>query len=221
MKKLIDTIMLFFERMLYDSRPLDPMYDHEPSADDADAVAMYETRPRQIKTLFISAGHSDADSGAVGNGYTEAAIVTEFRDLVAEILRGRGIRFTKDGVAGKNLPLRDAIALAKKHDVAIEWHCNAFTSQKATGTETLCDSPGNSLSMALCDVTANVLGIPNRGSKAQSSGQHSRLGFIATGRGIIHELFFITNQHDLKSYLQHRHELARQVADVLEAHVCD
>ena len=75
--------------------------------------------------------------------------------------------------------------------------------------------------MALCDVTADVLEIANRGSKTQASGQHSRLGFIAAGGGIIHELFFITNQNDVKSYLQHRHELARRVADVLAVHVCD
>jgi hypothetical protein len=36
----------------------------------------------QTKTLFISAGHSDSDPGAVGNGHTEAGIVTQFRDLM-------------------------------------------------------------------------------------------------------------------------------------------
>lgn len=36
------------------------------------------------KTLFISAGHSDKDPGAKGNGYREADTVLEFRDMLAE-----------------------------------------------------------------------------------------------------------------------------------------
>jgi N-acetylmuramoyl-L-alanine amidase len=31
-------------------------------------------------SLFLSAGHSDSDPGAVGNGHTEADIVLAFRD---------------------------------------------------------------------------------------------------------------------------------------------
>src|SRR5690554_4284596 len=64
--------------------------------------------PMQTKTLFISAGHSDADPGAVGNGYTEADIVLEFRDYLAEALRARGVEFRKDGEPGQNLPLARA-----------------------------------------------------------------------------------------------------------------
>ena len=51
----------------------------------------------QSKSLFISAGHSGADPGAVGNGHTEASIVLEFRDLLAEALRARGVEFSRDG----------------------------------------------------------------------------------------------------------------------------
>ena len=34
----------------------------------------------QTTSLFISAGHSHADPGAVANGHTEADIVLAFRD---------------------------------------------------------------------------------------------------------------------------------------------
>ena len=46
MRRLIDTIMLFFERMLYDNRPMTP---------DPDAVAMYETEPYHVSTDIIYA----------------------------------------------------------------------------------------------------------------------------------------------------------------------
>ena len=195
--------------------PKSPYYD-APTADE-----MYGTELHQIKTLFISAGHSDTDPGAVGNGYTEAQIVTEFRDLVAEELRGFGIEFSKDGETGQNLPLRKAVQMASMHDIAIEFHCNAFYRASATGTETLCADPTNRLSNDLCETTSRVLGIPNRGAKAENSGQHSRLAFVSTGKGIIHELFFITNPIDVSEYQLKKRILAKEIAELLVGYVCD
>lgn len=40
----------------------------------------------QSKTLFISAGHSRTDPGAVGNGHTEADVVLAFRDAVCKVV---------------------------------------------------------------------------------------------------------------------------------------
>ena len=195
--------------------PYDPYYD-APTASE-----MFSIELEQTKTLFISAGHSDTDSGAVGNGYTEAQIVTEFRDLVAEELRGFGIEFSKDGETGQNLPLRKAVQMASMHDIAIEFHCNAFYRASATGTETLCADPTNRLSNDLCETTARVLGIPNRGAKAENSGQHSRLAFVSTGKGIIHELFFITNPIDVSEYQLKKRILAKEIAELLVGYVCD
>jgi N-acetylmuramoyl-L-alanine amidase len=173
----------------------------------------------QRKTLFISAGHSDAQPGAVGHGYTEAMIVLEFRDLVADALRNKGVTFDKDGFRRQNLPLSDAIREAKAHDVAIEFHCNAAASTTATGVETLSDPKHYPLCTKLNETVSRVLGIRNRGEKPENSGQHSRLGFISTGGGIIHELFFISNADDLRRYKQNKHELAQEIADVLAREV--
>lgn len=194
----------------------DRFYDAEPTAHE-----MYSLEVEQVKTLFISAGHSDTDSGAVGHGYTEAQIVTEFRDLVAEELRKLGVEFSKDGEKGQNLPLRKAVQMASSHDIAVEWHCNAFTNPSATGTETLCADPANQLSNELCAVTSEVLAIRDRGAKAEGSGQHSRLAFVSTGKGIIHELFFITNENDLAAYQRNKYKLAKRIAQVLAVAVCD
>lgn len=176
---------------------------------------------RQVKSLFISAGHSDNEPGAVGNGFTESQIVTEFRDLVAKELEFRFIAFNKDGDKGQNLPLRQAVQIATTHDVAIEFHCNAFSSPSATGVETLCADPANKLSIELCATTARVLGIRNRGAKPEYSGQHSRLAFVSTGGGIVHELFFITNPSDMAAYQLHKQALAEEIAELLASYVCD
>lgn len=171
----------------------------------------------QTRSLFISAGHSDTDpgAGAVGHGMTEADIVLEFRDLLAGALRHRGLVFDKDGEHGQNLPLRDAVGAAKSHDIAIEFHCNAFSNPAASGVETLSNRDRYPLGESLCNGIATVMGINNRGAKGEGSGQHSRLAFIRDGGGVIVELFFITNKKDLYTYIANRRRVVDAVADVL------
>lgn len=169
----------------------------------------------QTKSLFISAGHSHSDPGAVGNGHTEADIVLAFRDAVADELEAKEIVFDRDGHKGQNLPLRKAIQQASSHDVAIEFHANSFSSPSATGVETLSDPEDYPLGEALCEAISDTLGIANRGAKSGTSGQHSRLGFVATGGGIIVELFFISNPSDIAAYYRHKPALAQAVSRVL------
>ncbi|WP_185859018.1 N-acetylmuramoyl-L-alanine amidase [Vreelandella nanhaiensis] len=173
----------------------------------------------QTQTLFISAGHSDKDPGAVGNGYTEAQIVLEFRDKLADYLRDK-VFFGKDGQRGENLPLTVAANEAAAHDVAVEFHCNAFSSPTATGVETLSAGHHYPLGNALCAAISSTLGIANRGAKGEASGQHSRLAFINRGNGIIVELFFITNPSDLASYFENIDACVKAVGDELVSAVC-
>jgi len=173
----------------------------------------------QKRSLMISAGHSDADPGAVGNGFTEADIVLEFRDLIAEALRARGLAFSQDGDHGQNLPLNKAWRLAAAHDIALEFHCNAFHKPTATGVETL-SWPGNmELGLRVCKAISETLGIANRGAKGEASGQHSRLAFVSRGGGIIVELFFISNPGDLAAYQRWKQQLAEVLADLLAEEV--
>jgi N-acetylmuramoyl-L-alanine amidase len=173
----------------------------------------------QTKSLFISAGHSDFDPGAVGNGHTEAYIVLEFRDMLADYLSDKLV-FGSDGDVGQNLPLRQAAKLASRHDVAIELHLNA-ASPGASGVETLSKPEDYNLGRKLCMAIADTLAIPSRGAKPENSGQHSRLAFVSDGGGVIVELFFVTNKNDLAAYQRCKHELAEAVANVLIDEVCD
>lgn len=174
----------------------------------------------QRQFLAVTAGHSDTDPGAIGiNGLTEADVVLQFRDLVKDQLNSMGIVFDCDGPG--NMPLRHAIAVAKAADVAVEFHCNAFHLPSATGVETLSSQYHYSEGQKLCDAVSRVLGIANRGAKGEASGQHSRLGFIRDGNGIILELFFITNPRDVELYQSRKHVLAQEIALVLAHLVCD
>ena len=168
----------------------------------------------QTKSLFISAGHSHTDPGAVGKGHTEADIVLSFRDAVADELQGKVV-FAKDGERGQNLPLRDAVRMASEHDVAVEFHCNAFSNPDATGVETLSAREDYPLGEAICEAVSETLSIANRGAKGEGSGQHSRLAFIRDAGGIIVELFFISNPSDVAAYFRHKRQLAQVLARVL------
>lgn len=174
---------------------------------------------RQLKSILLSAGHSNADPGATGTWkgktITEADIVLRLRNKIADIVAVQGYEIKTDGDLEQNLPLTKAIELARGVDVAIELHCNAFYLPTATGVEVLSGGNHEGLSKQLTEVISATLGIANRGVKPEASGQHSRLGFISKGDGIIVELMFITNQNDLRRYHKHEDVLADKLATVL------
>lgn len=168
-----------------------------------------------MRTIVITAGHSNSDPGAVGNSTTEAAVVLEFRNLVAAALRAAGVEPVVDGEGSTNLPLAQAIKLIAPGALAVEFHCNAGPIT-ATGVETLSQDRDMTLGRAMTGAVSAVLGIRDRGAKPEGSGQHSRLGFVRAG-GLILELFFITSASDLQRYQASKDALAQAVADVLIA----
>lgn len=166
-----------------------------------------------MKHIYISAGHSNSDPGASANGATEAQIVVEFRDMIAFYLEQALAPYNTDGVKGDNKPLNEAVKGFKREDVAVEVHLNA-ASPAASGVETLSAPDQYTFCNKICSVVADRLKIKNRGAKAESSGQHSKLAFVSAG-GIILELFFLTNVSDLASYNEVKWLLAKDIAGLL------
>lgn len=179
-----------------------------------DHVKAVPQRQPQRTSVMLSAGHSDTVPGIVANGYKEADLVQLFRDDVSVRLRCLGIKHALDGEPGENLPLRDAVRIAKGFEIAIEFHTNGG-GPGATGVETLSRAHNKPLGAELCRVTAEVLGIPNRGAKPENAGYHERLAFVSDGGGIIHELFFLSNANDLWKFKQHYDALVEAVATVI------
>lgn len=164
-------------------------------------------------SIFVSAGHGGDDPGATSNNRREADIAVDFRNMVALYIERAGIRFATDGKLKVNDPLRRAVVEAKKHTIAIEFHCNAASSA-ASGTETLSAPKDYALCTKLCKAVSGKLQIKNRGAKPENSGQHHRLAFVQAG-GIIMELLFITNKSDLANYDKYKWLAAKEVADIL------
>jgi N-acetylmuramoyl-L-alanine amidase len=171
------------------------------------------------KKILISAGHSTVkpvDPGAVGNGFTEAYLALELRDLVSEKLHERGVRVIEDGADGVNLPLKKAIALAKTSDIAIEFHWNAGPPA-ATGIEVLSKPDKKPLAKKLAAAIHDATNLKLRGDagwKSDSSGQHPRLAFCEAG-GLIVEVCFISSKVDMAAYTSAKHRVAENIANVL------
>lgn len=169
-----------------------------------------------MRSIFLSAGHSETDPGAVAHGRREADVAVEFRNLVAFYLQRAGVPHELDGAGTQNLPLAQAAKLARKHPIAVEFHCNAAESAAATGAECLSGPKDVGLSAKISAAIAASLGIRDRGAKPENAGQHHRLAFVQAG-GIIVELFFLTNRSDLAQYDARKWLAARAVAEVLTA----
>lgn len=172
-----------------------------------------------MKTVTVTAGHSNVDCGAV-NPVTkdrESDIAIDMRNMVVGYLKVAGIIAKTDGVAKDNQPLNTAMKLAKTADIAVEFHCNASTNTSARGIEALCKPVNKLLAQKLCAAVASVTGSPLRGTlgwQPEDAGQHSKLGFVESG-GIILELFFISNMEELATWKDKKWLIAKAVSQVL------
>ena len=170
-----------------------------------------------MRTITITAGHSNADPGAVNGIFKESDIAQDMRNMVAHYLRAEGVPVRTDGEGKGNASLNEAIKLIAGSAVAVEFHCNAATNKKAEGTEALASEKHRLISQKLCKAINEVTGIPLRGAqgwKPENSGQHSRLGYVRGG-GIILELFFISNDDELKIWQDKKWLIAKAVSQVL------
>lgn len=171
-----------------------------------------------MKTVFVSAGHSDSDPGAIGNGYKEATLAVKLRDRIAMSLRNKGISTLQDGNYGVNESLSRALQICAQADIAVEIHFNSAENPSATGVEALAPSSLRKFSQELCAAVSKNTGLKLRGSdggwKLPNSGQHSQLGFCNAG-GVVLEICFISNSSDINTYVYNKEAVAEAIANVL------
>ncbi len=169
---------------------------------------------------LISAGHGGASPGATVHGYTEAAIALEMRDLVATRLVQMRHAVLTDGGRGENMPLRQALALVKGTDLAVELHCNAVANQSATGVEVFSPPALKVVAQRIARAIAAETGQKLRGDlgwKDQSESQHAQLAFVQAG-GLIVEMVFMSNLPDLRTFLAAKERVAMAIAGAICAY---
>lgn len=169
---------------------------------------------------LISAGHGGGDPGACANGRREADIALDMRDLTATALMEMRHAVSTDGGRGENLPLKQALALVRGHDLAVELHCNASVSILASGVEVI-SSPGQKpIAQRIARSIAMVTGQRLRGEAGWidvSQSAHSRLAFVQAG-GLIVEMVFISNVSDTTHFLSLKDKVAQAIAGAICAY---
>ena len=178
-----------------------------------------------MKKIFISAGHSNQpnkDCGAVGNGFVEGVLAAELRTLIAAKLQNiYGIIPVMDDDSNVLLDtIRKFRNMTAPDSIVIDIHFNASANAEATGTEVLIPgAPSDTekkLASYIAFVTAEIIGIKNRGVKSELESHHGRLGWMRlTGENILIEVCFITNAKDMKHYNDYKNTLAAKYAEVI------
>ena len=167
----------------------------------------------------ITAGHSNNDCGAYANGFKEAELVTEFRNIVAMKLSEKGHAVVTDGTGTTNLPLVTAAKLVKVSDLGVEFHFNAAVNKTAAGVEVIGLTDKTGICQKLATAIAGVLDIPVRGNKGgykhPRDTPHKTLGFCSAG-GVIVEICFISNPTEMAAYQAKKWLVASAVVDVLD-----
>ena len=173
-----------------------------------------------MSTYLISAGHGGTDPGACAHGHTEADIALEMRDLVAKRLVEMRHAVLTDGARGENMPLKQALALVKGTDLAVELHCNAAANFQATGVEVIAPPALKVVAQRIARAIAAETGQRLRGDLGwidQSQSQHAKLAFVQAG-GLIVEMVFISNASDLKTFLAFKDRVAMALAGAICAY---
>lgn len=173
--------------------------------------------------IFISAGHNPfgikTDSGAVGNGFREADVAIEFRNLVAKELQAMNVAFKTDKddeTLGQYLSRINT----GSGSVVVEFHLDASDKLTATGCTAIIGADADRFDKAfateLVNATSGSLILKNRGVISETDSHRGRLGLMReSGTVALLELCFISNKEDMRLYNLGKQKLAKQVADIL------
>lgn len=174
--------------------------------------------------IFISAGHNPKgikpDPGAVGNGYKEADLTIEFRDLVIKECLKLGVKVIQDKDDERLGAYLERIKTGNG-SVVVEYHFDASDKPTATGTTGLIEAEADRLDKAfakeLTEATASLLGIKNRGVLTEAQSHRGSLGLMRE-EGIIAliEICFISNASDIAAYKKGKNKLAEEHAKIIK-----
>lgn len=172
--------------------------------------------------IYLSAGHHNADSGAVGNGYKESDLTKEVRNLIFKNLDSTSVIQDKDSETNSQYQNR---IKPGSGSVVFDIHFNSGPAT-ATGVECFVNvadfKDKNSLSFKLaaeiCELTARILKIKNRGVKAENTSQHTKIGILnlKAGISVLWEVAFISNENDMSQYQANKAQLTKEIASLLK-----
>ena len=166
--------------------------------------------------IYITAGHNNTDPGAIGNGYKEATLAKECRDIMLLQLNNMGINAWFDNDNDTLVTVLQKMN-PEESDVCLDIHFNAG-SPAATGVEVIIADRHTRDEMAaaakLSLSVSKILGIKNRGVKTEADTARKMIGIVRNEKGInlLLEICFISNANDMRLYQANKKILAVEAA---------
>lgn len=178
--------------------------------------------------IFITAGHTGPNSGAMGvktelgSRFDEGKETILLRNRIADFLIGKyGIMPLLDYDNEHLAVLVNRInSSVSENDICIDIHFNSFISSMAHGTEIILADDASeaeiNLGVRLLNRVANTLGTVVRGVKTESQTPRHRLSMLHLKcRSLILEICFCSNAGDVLKYNSVRDQLAETIADTI------
>lgn len=166
--------------------------------------------------IYLLAGHSLTDPGAIGvGGVKEADLTRRLRDSIVSHIQKAGYAVTIDNDA-HNLSQVLAAINSTESCVICDLHFNSATPQ-ATGVEVIIPdrSTANERMIASLMVSslANIMKIKSRGVKSEKDTARKTLAVMREqGINLLPEFCFISNKTDLNAYLANEDKIAEIMA---------
>ncbi len=193
-----------------------------------------------LRNIYLVAGHNSKgtqiDNGACANGYKEAELTIELRDLVYNELKSKfkGGLFKDDdtkslGGSTGIFSWLNNLNLDNTNDLVLEFHFNSFDT-KSSGVEivipdynlTKIDIRELKIANSIADIIANTLNIQKRkgklgaGIKTTSETYRGTLAMMKLkGINILVEVCFISNPTEIKNYIIQAPLLSKKISNFL------
>lgn len=175
--------------------------------------------------VFIEGGHLylGKDQGAVGNGYKEAELTYELRELIKNHLINitEGVPIvTDDDAEALGGVVKAMNNVLNEKSISLSIHFNAATSA-ATGTEVIYPTRHSmqefKWAVELSKLVSSKLGLKDRGARDETMTARGKLYIRSLhGHNLLLEVCFITNKGDMDKYQKRKNLIAKSVAEFLK-----
>lgn len=177
----------------------------------------------QKMTIFLSSGHNPkgqkTDSGAIANGYVEANLNIEFKQLILNELKKSNVKVIQDYDHESLLQYLQRI-ITGSGSVTLEIHFDAAINPLATGSTSIIASKhtiqSKQFAQELVDTTSKILQIKNRSVITELQTTRKKIALVQKkGITALLEICFITNKNDMLQYQNNKIALAKELAKII------
>ena len=166
--------------------------------------------------IYLIAGHSKTDPGAIGvGGVKESELTMELRDKIAYFITKKGYKVTLDNDYDN---LSKVIAGIKSTEscVICDIHFNSGPAT-ANGTETFIPDRSTAnermIGGLITSGLASTMGIRSRGVKSEKDSARKTLAIMKlSGINLLPEICFSSNRSDMSAYEANKDKVAEVIA---------